>query len=74
MPDATERLLRVASRFSIDGVLAASATMMAQAAMRRADTMVEALAIYDLIASGGRKAIIDNWKKCEPELETGTVQ
>jgi hypothetical protein len=74
MTDATERLLRVASRFSIDGVLEASATMMAQAAMRRADTMTEALAIYDLIANGGRKSIIDNWEKCEPERDRGSVQ
>jgi hypothetical protein len=72
--DATKQILRAASRHSIDAVLEAAAIMMAQAAMRRAETAVEALAIYDLIASGGRKAIIDNWQKCEPEKDRGSVQ
>lgn len=74
MSNATKKLLHVASRFSIDGVLEASATIMAQAAMRRSNSLTEALAVYDLIASGGRKSIIDNWEKCEPEREKGTVQ
>lgn len=74
MVDVTRRLLRAASSFSIDSVLEAAATMMAQAAMRRAATMTEALAIYDLMASGGRKSIIDNWENCEPERDKGTVQ
>jgi len=73
MKDATKAIMKAASRHSIDAVLEASATLMAQAAMRRADTLVEALAVYDLLVAGGRKAVIENWKICEPQKEKGAV-
>lgn len=73
MNDVTRKFLRFAQRYSIDAVLEAAVTLMAQAAMRRAYSKEEALQVFDRIASLGREAIINNWDLCAAERGRETI-